>query len=122
MRHPCFDEMKFRLNDYAVEIETTPSLLDLFSSRFSTDPSNNYEYQKYVTMGTEIREALMNREVRQVLKHAGNFCPNCGAPAAGGKFCTNCGSHLNRFFLEEKSRGLLQGRGCCLIQRDGLND
>ncbi len=104
LRHPYFDEMKFRLNEFTVDVETTPSLTDIFTGNFFDGSGRNYECQKYENMGAEIKAALMRMDGYQsapvqpvqAAQPAPKFCSNCGAPANGGKFCQNCGSPLGR--------------------------
>ena len=118
--HPWFDSMRFRLNPSSVEIACgsnmppSPPPADgkrpgpgavigraLRSNAF--DPASNAEYQRYVAMGNEIREAVMQsrQEAREEIAEASApkkavICPACGAstiPDANG-CCEFCGSAL----------------------------
>lgn len=111
VRNPYFSEMRFRLNDSSVEIESFGSgfrapgparLANRGSAGFS--PENNAEYARYVKLGEEIKEALLN--VRQQARDASAAaaapkqaatCPWCGAtttPDANG-CCEYCGGAVN---------------------------
>ena len=52
VRHPYFDEMRMRLNNFTVEIEDTGSAFSQF------DPRHNPEYELYENMAQEILFAL----------------------------------------------------------------
>ena len=105
VKHPYFDDMRFRINDCSVEINPHGPM-GIFTSR-SINPRSDRDYMKYERMGEEIREALLNRSAPAPAPVAApvqpaapaapprpKFCPGCGAPADGGKFCQNCGTRL----------------------------
>lgn len=108
VKHPYFDDMRFRINECSVEINPHGPM-GMFTSR-SINPRANREYMEYERMGEEIREALLNRRGSAPVVAAvtpipaqpaapaapprPKFCTNCGAPAESGKFCQNCGSPL----------------------------
>ena len=105
VKHPYFDDMRFRINDCSVEINPHGPM-GIFTSR-SVNPRSDRGYMKYDRMGEEIREALLNRTTpapaaaapvqpaAPVAPPRPKFCSGCGAPVEGGKFCTNCGSPLS---------------------------
>lgn len=102
VRHPYFDDMRFRLNASDVTIES------IAGRRFGTtsvfNPENHAEYRHYKEMGEEIKEALLTvrSEARAEAKAAAApktaiTCPWCGAttmPDANG-CCEYCGGSLN---------------------------
>ena len=108
VRHPFFDDMRFRLNDQTLEIETT----DLRSNNgfvnfpnHGVDPTRDVTYRRFVSMGDQIVQILTSAEAAPELAQeepvaappaqpAPKFCTNCGAPFEGGKFCQHCGSKL----------------------------
>lgn len=111
VRHPYFDDMRFRLNDRTLELESSGGTVGgLFSYGVGTiDPTRDIGYRNYVSMGEELRQILTApaQEAPQVPAEApvqapaeapapasGGFCPWCGSPATGGKFCENCGGNL----------------------------
>ena len=59
VKHPYFDDMRFRINDCSVEINPHGPM-GIFTSR-SVNPRSDRGYMKYDRMGEEIREALLNR-------------------------------------------------------------
>lgn len=106
VRHPYFDEMRFRLNNQTLELESNgvSSLGNLFNfSATNFDPTRDVAYRSYVAMGEEITQLLTAKAepVTPVAPAAPvqeaprpKFCTNCGAPNTGSKFCSNCGSPL----------------------------
>jgi len=98
VQHPFFDDMRFRLNDSTLELESGgPVAGGRFGGVGTFDPSRNMEYRRFVSMGEEIVQLLT--AAPQAVAAAPEaprpkFCPNCGAPYEGGKFCQNCGSKL----------------------------
>ena len=101
VRHPYFDEMRFRLNDRTLELESSgvSSLGNLFhSNAINFDPTRDVAYRSYVAMGEEITQLLTAKPepAAPVAPEAPRpkFCPNCGAPNTGSKFCSNCGNQL----------------------------
>ncbi len=131
VNHPWFDEMTFRLNRSAVRIPygsqmpagrpmspgvRPPMQAGRPASRpiqvnFSFgggsqgfDPSTNVDYQRYVAMGNELKEVLMQirQEVRDNIAAANApkmavTCPYCGAstiPDLSG-CCEYCGGAVN---------------------------
>ena len=116
--NPYFDEMRFKLNNFSVDVRDEGMAnvpVDggaagglagigrmLFGNR-SWDPHMDPKYRKYEQMCDEIRELMDagRRGAASVQASAPvqeaprpKFCPNCGAPAEGGKFCQHCGSKL----------------------------
>lgn len=103
VRNPYFDDMKFRLNNRTLELEThgaRPGGLINFGVGV-VDPTRDMDYRNYVSMGEQIKQILTSKPeqvapaapaapVQEVPKS--KFCQNCGAPYDGGKFCQNCGS------------------------------
>ena len=102
VQHPYFDDMRFRLNNRTLELESSgTSVGGLFSYGVGTmDPSRDMEYRRYVSMGEEIIQMLTAApqaaaaEPAAPVSNVPKFCPNCGAPYEGGKFCESCGSKL----------------------------
>lgn len=102
VQHPYFDDMKFRLNNRTLELESGGTGVGgLFSYGVGTmDPSRDVEYRRFVSMGEEIVQTLTAAPQTEPAAPAApeepkpKFCPNCGAPADSGKFCQNCGSKL----------------------------
>ena len=108
VRHPYFDDMRFRLNDQTLELESNGTR---GSNRFANlsapgiDPTRDINYRNYVSMGEEIVQLLTSAPAAVVeappapaaeipAVSGPKFCQNCGAPADGGKFCQSCGSKL----------------------------
>lgn len=114
VRHPYFDEMRFRLNGSSVELETTAAQQhprmgqpQTFRTAGRPDPETCADYRKYRQMGEEICQALEQarsggREAAQeapaeieresTASATGQWtCPACGG-ANTGKFCEYCGS------------------------------
>lgn len=110
VRHPYFDEMRFRLNGSSVDFEPSAMLRPKSFNAGRPDPEDCAEYRKYRQMGEEIclclEEARRGRmtedaepgEAPAVLQTEAApslgpwTCPACGAQNAGGKFCEFCGS------------------------------
>ena len=117
VRHPYFDEMRFRLNGSSVELETTAAQQrprmgqpQTFRTAGRPDPETCADYRKYRQMGEEICQALEQaRSGGREAAHAAQevpaeierestasatgqwTCPACGG-ANTGKFCEYCGS------------------------------
>jgi len=114
VRNPYFDEISFRLNNSAIEIEQTAvAQRGMGTSRVGAsgagrmtggvNPERNVEYRRYKEMGEEIKEALL--KIRQDTREeaaaaaapkAAVTCPCCGAtttPDASG-CCEYCGSSV----------------------------
>lgn len=105
VQHPYFDEMRFRLNNCTLELESSgTNVSGLFSYGVGAiDPTRDVEYRRFVSMGEEIVQLLTAVPQTVTAKLAApaapeapkpKFCPNCGAPYEGGKFCQSCGSKL----------------------------
>ena len=105
--NPYFDEIRFKLNNFSVDIRPDTlgmmpgqSLGQVLFGRTEFDPNQHPEYHKFIDMCTQIDELFKASRnsaapVQQAQPAPGpSFCPNCGAPVAGGKFCINCGSKL----------------------------
>ncbi len=104
VNNPYFDKIHFKLNSFSVETgEVRPTVGYSVSApgRFGTNRSGaNPDYQEYVQMGAEIKEALLNarQNIRdeaaaQAAPKAAIKCPHCGAttiPDAAG-CCEYCG-------------------------------
>lgn len=111
VRNPYFDEIRFKLNDSTVEIEQNagprmgmgaPRAGGSGIGRMSggVNPEMNMEYRRYMEMGEEIKEILL--QIRQQTRgnvaaaaapKAAVTCPHCGAtttPDASG-CCEFCG-------------------------------
>lgn len=56
---PWFDEMRMRLNIVSVEILPQTESEGFFDSVMDSFQSRSFEYNKYVNMGQEIKEALL---------------------------------------------------------------
>ncbi len=111
VRHPYFDDMHFNLNRACVNIESWNTsfrpttgvgrLLNTMSSGFN--PGNDPDYNRYIKMGDEVKEALLaaRQEARDEVAaaaapKAAATCPWCGAtttPDANG-CCEYCGGAL----------------------------
>lgn len=117
VRHPYFDEMRFRLNGSSVELETTAAQQrprmgqpQTFRTAGRPDPETCADYRKYRQMGEEICQALEQArsggreavpaaqevpaeiERESTASATGQWtCPACGG-ANTGKFCEYCGS------------------------------
>ena len=129
VNHPWFDEMTFRLNKSSVRIPfgslmpaagagaqgqrppmpagrapMRPMQAGFGFGGRAFDPMTNIDYQRYVAMGNELKEALMQirQEVRDDIAAANApkmavTCPFCGAstiPDANG-CCEYCGGAVN---------------------------
>lgn len=106
VRHPYFDDIRFRLNPSTLEIETTgrPGLVSGFGSRGGVDPTRDVEYREYEAMGREIKELLtqVRQQAREEIDRANApkaavTCHYCGAtttPDASGR-CEYCGGVVN---------------------------
>ncbi len=100
VRNPYFDEIRFPLNSFSVEIEETAG----WRGDCGFDPRRDAEYCRYKEMGEEIRDALMqNRQLAREETTAAATpnttvtCPYCGAkttPDASG-CCEYCGGTVN---------------------------
>jgi len=110
VNHPYFDEMRFRLNPTSVNtgdrsmagiggnVRVAPGSMGIRAGMGAND------YQEYVQMGTEIKEALTQarQEIRTEVAAAAApktavKCPLCGAttfPDANGR-CEYCGGSIN---------------------------
>ncbi len=93
VNHPYFDDMRFRLNDDSVEVNS-------YASRLGANPgASSSAYRRYEEMGREIKEALLNArqqtrtqataqvpqaapEAPAAPTNAPVLCPWCGASAA----------------------------------------
>lgn len=99
VNHRYFNEMRFRLNRSSVEVGTQPMGAGL--SGWGLHRPGAGEYEQYIQMGNEIKEALTQarqeaREAQQSAQapKAARVCPFCGAttfPDASGR-CEYCGS------------------------------
>ena len=131
VNHPWFDEMRFKINSSSVKIAYGSAMPAMpaggarpappagqrpthppakagmprgFGMQRAFDPSSNAEYQQYVAMGREIKEAVMmvRQEARDEIAAANApktavVCPSCGAstiPDANG-CCEYCGGAVN---------------------------
>jgi len=103
VRHPYFDDIRFRLNSSTIHLESAGSS-GLFGMGGGFDPTRDVEYREYEAMGREIKEILS--QARQSVRdevaaanapRAAVTCPYCGAtttPDASGK-CEYCGGAVN---------------------------
>lgn len=110
VRHPYFDEMRFRLNGSSVDFEPSAMLRPKSFNAGRPDPESCAEYRKYRQMGDEIclclEEARRGRmtedaesgEAPAVLQteaapSSGPWtCSACGGANSRGGFCEYCGS------------------------------
>ena len=125
VRHPYFDNIRFRLNSSAVEIEPpampagrpmggprpgaghAASVGSSFNKFFTTskvDPERDVEYKRYKEMGEEIKDAIL--QVRQQARDekaaaaapkVSVTCPYCGATTTpdASGCCEYCGGAVN---------------------------
>ncbi|MBQ3076486.1 MAG: DUF4428 domain-containing protein [Clostridia bacterium] len=106
VRHPWFDEIRFRLNGWAVTIQSHEQGVGRmlgFGRAFNPELDN--EYREYRQLGEEIKAALMDarRQVRDqaaaaAAPRAAVTCPYCGAtttPDAKG-CCEYCGGAVGQ--------------------------
>jgi hypothetical protein len=101
VNHPYFDEMRFKLNSSSVN--TGSHSMSVPTSGMHAVPGAT-DYQEYVQMGKEIKEALTQarQEIRNEAAAAAApkeavKCPLCGAttfPDANGR-CEYCGGPVN---------------------------
>lgn len=99
VNHRYFSEMRFRLNSSSVEVGSQPMGAGL--GGWGLHRPGAGEYQQYIQMGNEIKEALTQarQEAREEIQaqnapKAARVCPFCGAttfPDASGR-CEYCGS------------------------------
>ena len=119
VRNPYFDDICFDLNTFSVDINPYrgmpegPSanrvgsmgrMMGSMMSRGSFNPETDPDYRKFLTMGEEIKEALMTnrKQARDGMAAAAapkmaTTCPWCGAtttPDASGR-CEYCGGSVN---------------------------
>lgn len=102
VRHPYFDDMRFRLNNHTVTIHPMPMPRLSFGASFIDPKQQSPEYQKYLQMSEDIKAALLRTEApefapmveEQPVQPTAKFCTNCGSQVDGGKFCTNCGAPI----------------------------
>lgn len=112
--NPYFDTMRFQINRDTVEERSNSFPAHPFGSAVSSrNDAHSYDYQKYLKMGKEIKEALIGAKpvrheeeavpagspvgsvpVETPARSAPTFCPSCGAATTGGRFCEFCGSPL----------------------------
>lgn len=108
VRNPYFDEIRFKLNNSSVTVESQG--VGMGGGRFpgfrdmgGYDPERSPEYCKYRDMGDEICYTLLQarQEARanvatpvanQVLTNIPWNCPACNGQNNGGRFCVNCGA------------------------------
>ncbi len=98
VRHPYFDDMRFRLNSDSVTIESRPGLRPGISN------TQNPRYKRYEKMGEEIKDTLLNfrqnardEVAAAAAPKAAATCPWCGAtttPDTNG-CCEYCGGAIN---------------------------
>lgn len=115
---PWFDEIRFRLNDNTLELETVSQGFSIFTGSAGFDPMHYPEYRRYKTMCDELEElfragmqgaplggyaqmptaapvaAPAAPAAAPAPQAAPKFCTSCGSPADGSKFCQNCGAPL----------------------------
>ena len=110
VRHPYFDEMRFRLNGSSVDFEPSAMLRPKSFNAGRPDPESCAEYRKYRQMGDEICLCLEEArrgsaaadavpgEAPAVLQteaapSSGPWtCSACGGANSRGGFCEYCGS------------------------------
>ena len=114
VRHPYFDDMRFRLNNYTVELESGdfhPGRGAHRGGRFpaggrhgfapgTIDPTRDITYRSYVSMGEEIIRLLTEEpedivepvEIAEVETPISPAEPESAAPVTAFKFCPNCGA------------------------------
>ena len=122
--NPYFDEIKFRINSSDIVLETVGDVdggiggsilagilqgAGISTAGAQTNTLGNFSekrrYAECTMICKKIEQAVEDgkRGVRPapVIPAAPvqeapkpKFCPNCGAPYAGGKFCQNCGSKM----------------------------
>ena len=104
MNHPYVDEIRFPLNEYALEIERQDRGFSLFSDSFN--PDRDYDYRSYRQMGEEIVKKLKSggrkpqagpQETVEApaAEPETVVCPYCGTRVKRGRFCENCGGKLD---------------------------
>ena len=118
VKHPWFDDIRVKYNKDAVIIETGApvQLPGMFSAARAftpqqPEPERNADYQRYMAMGNEMCNALLNRNVQasaqpvpqeapqaaavpqQMQKVACPYCKAVAVPDAGGH-CIYCGSKI----------------------------
>ena len=116
---PYFDDIRFRLNDDTLNLETVRHQPRGITFGREFDPTLYPEYRKYKALCDELEELFSAGMQGAALNGQGiavqtavpvqpapvqpapaaapagpKFCQNCGAPADGGKFCQSCGSPL----------------------------
>jgi len=116
---PYFDDIRFRLNDDTLNLETVRHQTRGITFGREFDPTLYPEYRKYKALCDELEELFSAGMQGAALNGQGiavqtavpvqpapvqpapaaapagpKFCQNCGAPADGGKFCQSCGSPL----------------------------
>ena len=110
--NPYFDDIKFKVNDTTVTLETQAgSSVSFLGMNFNSGAVNvgsyreQERYQRYTGICQQI-EYIVQRSRQPVPAQAANeqapaaasapagpkFCPSCGAAADGGKFCQYCGA------------------------------
>ena len=106
---PWFDDIRFRLNENTLVLETVSRGFSIFTGNADFDPMHYPEYRQYKVLCEEL-EALFQAgmqgqsmggapvneapaEQPAPAAPAGpKFCPSCGAAAEGSKFCQYCGT------------------------------
>ena len=96
VRHPYFDEMRFRLNENTLELERSEAR-NVSMYQYATGnlhPSQDPQYKKFTAMGEEIKQLLTAAEPTTLVEEepAAKCCPYCGAPDEGERFCPHCGA------------------------------
>ena len=123
VRNPYFDDIRFKLNTFSVDIETPAGMMgrpmggrpgapggNAFGRMMGSfasariDPNTDVEFCRYRDMGEEIRDALLqvrqqarDEKVAAAAPKASVTCPYCGAtttPDASG-CCAYCGGAVN---------------------------
>ncbi len=106
VNHPYFDDMKFKLNDFSVQTgEYRPgTMVSLGAGGFQAGiMGGNPDYNEYVALGNEIKEALMS--ARQAIRNENAErskpkkavrCPYCGATTVPNEkgCCEYCGGAI----------------------------